>query len=69
MQINFELPTAAPLTGRKYDIIARLAEIDATGDKARTRRELSLANNTTKGWLQSLDTEAVNLRTELAGLP
>lgn len=53
---------------RREAILARLAEIDATTDKPRTRRELALAKAATKAWLQTLDDEASALRTELAGL-
>jgi hypothetical protein len=58
-----------PVPSRKDVILARLAEIDATTDKPRTRRELALARAATKAWLQVLDNEADVLRTELAGLP
>lgn len=53
---------------RKNAILIRLMEIDATTDKPRTRRELQLNKAATKTWLQTLDDEAVALRTELAGL-
>jgi hypothetical protein len=57
-----------PNVSRKEVILARLIEIDITTDKPRTRRELALAKNATKVWLQGLDDEAVALRIELAGL-
>lgn len=58
----------AKSTTRREQVLARLVEIDEIGDKPRTRRELTLAKSVTKAWLQSLDDEAVALRTELAGL-
>lgn len=61
-------PVAPPAPTRRDVILARLLEIDAITDKPRTRRELALAKNATKTWLQALDDEAVALRTELAGL-
>jgi len=61
-------PVAPPAPTRRDEIIARLHEIDAITDKPRTRRELALAKNATKTWLQTLDNEAEALRTELAGL-
>lgn len=53
---------------RKAEILARLAEIDTITDKPRTRRELALNKQATKDWIQTLDTEAATLRTELGGL-
>ena len=61
-------PVVPPAPTRRDVIIARLLEIDATTDKPRTRRELQLNKAATKTWLQTLDDEAVALRTELAGL-
>lgn len=60
---------AAQAPSRKEVILSRLAEIDTTFDKPRTRRELALSKGATKAWLQALDDEAAALRTELAGLP
>lgn len=57
-----------PSPNRKDAILTRLAEIDATSDKPRTRRELALSRAATKTWLQALDDEAVALRTELAAV-
>lgn len=69
MQVNFELPPAAPIAKtRKDEILERLTEIDTTTDKPRTRRELALAKTATKTWLQTLDDEAAALRVELVGL-
>jgi len=56
------------IISRRDVIIARLAAIDATSDKPRTRRELAIDRAGTKAWLQTLDIEASNLRAELAGL-
>lgn len=53
---------------RKEVILARLVQIDLISDKPRARRELALAKNATKVWLQTLDDEADALRTELAGI-
>jgi len=58
----------AQVPTRREVITARLLEIDATTDKPRTRRELELNKGPTKAWLQTLDDEAIALRTELAGL-
>lgn len=59
---------AVKVISRKDVITARLLEIDSTTDKPRTRRELALNKGPTKAWLQTLDDEAIALRTELAGL-
>lgn len=64
---DFTAPVA-PAPTRKSVILARLNEIDATGDKPRTRRELAISKAATKAWLQTLDDEAEALRIELAGL-
>ena len=61
-------PVAPPAPTRRDVILARLLEIDTITDKPRTRREIALAKNATKTWLETLDNEAVALRTELAGL-
>lgn len=53
---------------RKDAVLARLAEIDKLTAKPRTTRELALGNTATKTWVTALDSEAVTLRTELAGL-
>ena len=60
------VPSAAAL--RRAEILTRLAQIDETTDKPRTRREMLLAKAQTKAWVQTLDDEATALRTELAGL-
>lgn len=65
---RFWAPVAPPAPTRRDVILARLLEIDTITDKPRTRRELALAKNATKTWLEALDNEAVALRTELAGL-
>ena len=55
-------------TSRKAEILARLDAIDALTDKPRTKRELALGKTSTKTWLQTLDAEASDLRTELGAL-
>lgn len=65
--VNLTAPPAPPVS-RKDVIALRLMEIDAISDKPRTRRELALNKTATKQWVQSLDTEAEALRTELASL-
>ena len=65
--VNLSAPPQ-PQPTRRDAIILRLMEIDNTTDKPRTRRELQLNKAATKTWLQTLDDEAVALRTELAGL-
>lgn len=62
----FHEPSAADI--RRAEIMARLATIDATGDKPRTARELRLGNAATLAWLKVLDDEAAALRADLARL-
>jgi hypothetical protein len=58
-----------PTPPTRRDVIrARLAEIDATTDRPRTRRELQLNKTATRAWLQTLDDEADALREELKTL-
>ena len=58
-----------PTPPTRRDVIrARLAEIDATTDRPRTRRELQLNKTATRAWLQTLDEEADALREELKTL-
>jgi hypothetical protein len=67
-QKQYWAPVDPPLPTRRQAIIARLSEIDAITDRPRTRRELALAKNATKAWLQTLDDEADALREELKTL-
>jgi len=62
----YSVPTVA--ADRRAEIVAALADIDAAGDKARTRRELRLGNAATLAWLKALDDEAAALRADLARL-
>ena len=59
---------AAATPSRKDVILLRLAAIDRDTSKPRTLREMQLNKASTKTWLETLDNEAVALRTELAGL-
>ncbi len=61
-------PVDPPSPTRRDVILSRLSEIDAITDRPRTRRELALAKNATKAWLQTLDDEADALREELKTL-
>jgi hypothetical protein len=65
---QYTAPGETPAPTRRQVIIARLLEIDDITDRPRTRRELALAKNATKAWLQTLDDEADALREELKTL-